>query len=85
MAARRPTRQTIAFGQEATRLRHETGLSRLDLAKRAAVSRSYVAQVENGTTRCRRDFAIRLDEALGTGTALTDAWDASVKASAHPK
>ncbi|GAA1782086.1 helix-turn-helix transcriptional regulator [Actinomadura chokoriensis] len=85
MAARRPTRQTISFGQEVSRLRHEAGLSRLELAKRAAVSRSYIAQVENGTTRCRRDFAIRLDDALGTGTALTDAWDRIVKPSAHPK
>ena len=71
LAARRPTRQTISFGQEVTRLRHEADLSRLELAKRAAVSRSYIAQLENGTTRCRRDFAIRLDEALGTGTTLT--------------
>ncbi|NEA29798.1 helix-turn-helix domain-containing protein [Actinomadura bangladeshensis] len=85
MAARRPTRQTISFGQEVSRLRHEAGLSRLELAKRAAVSRSYIAQVENGTTRCRRDFAIRLDEALGTSTTLTDAWDRIVRSSPHPK
>lgn len=85
MAARKPTRQTIAFGQEVTRLRNELGLSRLDLAKRAAVSRSYVAQVENGTTRCRRDFAVRLDEALGTGTTLADAWEDILKSSVHPK
>ncbi|WP_433467409.1 helix-turn-helix domain-containing protein [Spirillospora sp. CA-128828] len=85
MAARRPTRQTISFGQEVTRLRNEAGLARLELAKRAAVSRSYIAQVENGTTRCRRDFAIRLDEAFGTGTTLTDAWDDIVKSSAYPK
>jgi transcriptional regulator with XRE-family HTH domain len=85
LAARRPTRQTIAFGQEVTRLRHEAGLSRLDLAERAAVSRSYIAQVENGTTRCRRELAIRLDKALGTDTTLTDLWDDIVRASAHPK
>lgn len=85
MAARKPTRQTIAYGQEVARLRNEADLSRLDLATRAAVSRSYIAQVENGTTRCRRDFAGRLDEALGTGTALTDAWDDILKSSTHPK
>ncbi|SFN99007.1 helix-turn-helix domain-containing protein [Actinomadura madurae] len=85
MAARKPTRQTISFGQEVTRLRNEAGLSRLDLAKGAAVSRSYIAQVENGTTRCRRDFATRLDQALGTDTMLTDAWDDIVKSSAYPK
>ncbi|TDC77952.1 XRE family transcriptional regulator [Actinomadura sp. 7K507] len=85
LAARKPTRQTIAFGEEVARLRHEAGLSRLELAERAAVSRSYIAQVENGTTRCRRDFAIRLDEALSTGTTLTDLWDDILKSSAHPK
>ncbi|QKW34222.1 helix-turn-helix domain-containing protein [Actinomadura sp. NAK00032] len=85
MAARKPTRQTISFGQEVTRLRQEAGLSRLELAKRAAVSRSYIAQVENGTTRCRQEFAVRLDEALGTGTTLRDAWDDILKSSAHPK
>ncbi|MES9605385.1 Scr1 family TA system antitoxin-like transcriptional regulator [Actinomadura sp. NPDC000929] len=85
MAARKPTRQTIAFGQEVIRLRHEKGLSRLELAEGAAVSRSYIAQVENGTTRCRRDFALRLDDALSTGTALTDTWDDILKSSAHPK
>jgi transcriptional regulator with XRE-family HTH domain len=85
MAARKPTRQTISFGQEVARLRTEAGLSRLDLAKGAAVSRSYIAQVENGTTRCRRDFAIRLDKALGTDTTFADAWDDILKSSAHPK
>ncbi|MGI5416723.1 helix-turn-helix domain-containing protein [Actinomadura luteofluorescens] len=85
MAARKPTRQTIAFGQEVVRLRHEKGLSRLELAERAAVSRSYIAQVENGTTRCRRDFALRLDDALGTDTALIDVWDDILKSSAHPR
>ncbi|TDD72154.1 XRE family transcriptional regulator [Actinomadura darangshiensis] len=85
MAARKPTRQTISFGQEVTRLRHEADLTRLELADRAAVSRSYIAQVENGTTRCRRDFAIRLDEALGIDPTLTDAWDGILKSSAHPK
>ena len=85
MAARKPTHQTIRFGQEVVRLRHEVGLSRLELAKHAAVSRSYITQVENGTTRCRRDFAIRLDMALGTDATLTDAWDAILKSSAYPK
>ncbi|WP_329094591.1 helix-turn-helix domain-containing protein [Actinomadura citrea] len=85
MAARKPTRQTIAFGQEVIRLRQEKGLSRLELAERATVSRSYIAQVENGTTRCRRDFTLRLDNALGTETTLTDTWDDILKSSAHPK
>ena len=85
MAARKPTAQTIAFGAEVARLRQEVGISRLELAKRAAVSRSYVAQVENGTTRCRRDFAARLDKALDTGTTLADAWDDILKSSAYPR
>jgi transcriptional regulator with XRE-family HTH domain len=85
MAARKPTRQTIAFGQEVIRLRQERGLSRLELAERATVSRSYIAQVENGTTRCRRDFALRLDDVLGGGTSLTDTWEDILKSSAHPR
>jgi transcriptional regulator with XRE-family HTH domain len=64
MASRKPTTQTIAFGAELARRRETAGLTRLELAKRVSVSRSYVGQVETGATRCREDFAQRLDEAL---------------------
>lgn len=84
MASRKPTPQTITFGAEVTRLREEAGLSRIELAKRANVSRSYIGQVETGTTRCRYDFAVRLDQALDTGTQLIDAWTDLLRSAAYP-
>ncbi|MBO2448712.1 helix-turn-helix domain-containing protein [Actinomadura barringtoniae] len=84
MAARKPTPQTRAFGEQVTRLRTETGLTRLALAEQTAVSRSYVAQVERGVTKCRRDYAVRLDSALKSGTVLADLWDRSLARSNYP-
>ncbi|WP_084549709.1 helix-turn-helix domain-containing protein [Actinomadura rifamycini] len=85
MATRRPTPHTRTFGAQVGRLRQESGLSRLELAERMAVSRSYIAQVENGTTRCRQDFAERLDDALATGGTLSDAWTKLLQSSPYPK
>ncbi|MFC6878530.1 MULTISPECIES: helix-turn-helix domain-containing protein [Actinomadura] len=85
MAPRKPTAQTIAFGAEVTRLRIEAGLTRLELAKRACVTRGYIAQVENGITRCRKDFAERLDKVFSSGTALADLWDDILRSAAYPK
>ncbi|MFI0354871.1 helix-turn-helix domain-containing protein [Actinomadura sp. 9N407] len=85
MAVRKPTPKTIAFGAELTRLRLQAGLSRLDLAKRANVSRSYIGQVETGATRCREDMAKHFDATLGTGTSLTDSWDDLLRTAAYPK
>ncbi|WP_165959014.1 helix-turn-helix transcriptional regulator [Actinomadura sp. KC345] len=79
-----PTRQTIAFGIELTRLREDAGLSRLELANRIPVTRSYIGQVENGTTRCRREFAGELDKAMDSGTTMADAWDDLLKSSRYP-
>ncbi|WP_165966738.1 helix-turn-helix transcriptional regulator [Actinomadura sp. 7K507] len=79
-----PTRQTIAFGDELARLREDAGLSRLELANRIPVTRSYIGQVENGTTRCRREFAAELDKAIDNGTAMVDAWDDLLKSSRYP-
>ncbi|MFI0450654.1 Scr1 family TA system antitoxin-like transcriptional regulator [Actinomadura sp. 6N118] len=84
MAARKPTPQTLAFGAEVTRLRQQARLSRADLAQGAAVSRSYITQVENGTTRCRQDFAERLDRVLDSGTALADTWEDLLASSRYP-
>ncbi|XRQ05150.1 helix-turn-helix domain-containing protein [Actinomadura welshii] len=84
MPSRMPTRQTIAFGIELTRLREDAGLSRLELANRIPVTRSYIGQVENGTTRCRREFAGQLDKAIDSGTAMVDAWDDLLKTSRYP-
>jgi transcriptional regulator with XRE-family HTH domain len=85
MATRKPTPQTIAFGQEVTRVRKERELSRIELAKRAAVTRSYIAQVELGTTRCREEFAKRLDHAMDCAPTFTDAWDDLLRSAAYPK
>ncbi|QKG25333.1 helix-turn-helix domain-containing protein [Actinomadura verrucosospora] len=84
MASRRPTPQTIAFGIELTSRREDAGLSRLDLANRIPVTRSYIGQIETGTTRCRREFAAELDTALDSGTAMVDAWDDLLKTSRYP-
>jgi transcriptional regulator with XRE-family HTH domain len=85
MAARKPTPQTIAFGAEVARRREMAGLTRLELAKRVTVSRSYIGQVETGATRCREDFAERLDEALDCAPALKDAWHDLLRSTGYPK
>ncbi|MGI5419932.1 helix-turn-helix domain-containing protein [Actinomadura luteofluorescens] len=85
MATRKPTSQTTAFGLEVCRLRKERDLSRVELAKRAAVTRSYIAQVELGTTRCRREFATRLDDAMDCAPVLADVWDDTLRSAAYPK
>lgn len=84
MPSRKPTRQTIAFGIALASLREDTGLSRLELAKRIPVTRSYIGQVETGTTRCTREFAAELDKALESGTEMQDAWDDLLKSSRYP-
>lgn len=47
----------------------------MELARRTSVSRSYVGLVETGRTRCRSDFAARLDEALDAKGEIVRAWD----------
>jgi transcriptional regulator with XRE-family HTH domain len=85
MAARKPTPKLSAFGAEVRRMREEAGITRTELAGRVAVTRSYISQVESGRTKCRRDFAERLDRALDAGTALADTWDEFVRSSTYPK
>lgn len=85
MASRKPTPELKAFGAELRRLREEAGITRAELAKRASVTSSYIGQVETGATRCRKDFAERLDQALQTGSALTDAWDDLLRSRGYPR
>ncbi|WP_026402471.1 helix-turn-helix domain-containing protein [Actinomadura rifamycini] len=85
MATRKPTPQTLAFGAEVARQRKERELSRVELAKLAAVTRSYIAQVELGTTRCRQDFAERLDAAMKCAPTLVDAWTDLLSSASYPK
>ncbi|MFC9977474.1 helix-turn-helix domain-containing protein [Spirillospora sp. NPDC127200] len=84
MAARKSSPALKAFGAEVTRLRELAGVSRAELARLATVSRSYISQVEGGSTRCRKDFAERLDVALDSGTALADAWDDLLRSAPYP-
>ncbi|MFI0350417.1 helix-turn-helix domain-containing protein [Actinomadura sp. 9N407] len=85
MAARKPSHELKSFGAEVARLREEAGITRADLSRMVAVSRSYISQVESGNTRCRLDFAERVDNALGTGTAITDAWQKLLRSCGYPK
>ena len=52
--------------------------------KTDTVTPSYIGQVENGTTRCRREFATQLDKAMDSGTTMADAWDDLLKNSRYP-
>jgi transcriptional regulator with XRE-family HTH domain len=85
VAQRKPTPELRRFGAEVMRLRQDAGLTQNALAQAVNVTRAYVAQVEAGTTRCRRDFAERLDSALGTETTFVDAWDERLKSIGYPR
>nr|WP_141578086.1 helix-turn-helix transcriptional regulator [Actinomadura sp. WMMA1423] len=85
MANRKPSPALKAFGAEVRRLREDVGITRTELANRISVTPSYVSQVESGNTRCRKDFAQRLDQALGTGDQLTTAWTKHLRAASYPK
>lgn len=78
----------LSFGAEVRRLRKAAGLNQEDLAELVNVTRSYITQVESGRTRCRRDFALRLDRALKSGTTIVEAWDElleSIKSVKYPE
>lgn len=85
MAKRKPSPALKAFGAEVRRLREDVGITRTELANRLSVTPSYVSQVESGNTRCRKDFAQRLDHALDTGDQLTTAWTKHLRAASYPK
>jgi transcriptional regulator with XRE-family HTH domain len=78
----------LSFGAEVRRLRKATGLNQEQLAGMVNVTRSYITQIESGRTRCRRDFALRLDRALKSGVTIVEAWDElleSIKSDKYPK
>ncbi|MFC5747071.1 helix-turn-helix domain-containing protein [Actinomadura rugatobispora] len=78
----------LSFGAEVRRLRKAAGLNQEQLAGMVNVTRSYITQIESGRTRCRRDFALRLDRALKSGTTIVEAWDElleSIKSDKYPK
>ncbi|GAA2136884.1 helix-turn-helix transcriptional regulator [Actinomadura napierensis] len=67
--------ELLGFGAEVARHREAAGLNQTQLAPLVNVTRGYIGHVESGRTRCRRDFAVRLDNALDSGTQIADAWD----------
>lgn len=78
----------LSFGAEVRRLRKAAGLSQQVLADMINVTRSYIAQVESGRTRCRRENALRIDRALKSGTTVVEAWDElleSIKSDKYPE
>ncbi|MEO3822590.1 helix-turn-helix transcriptional regulator [Actinomadura sp. B10D3] len=85
MAKRKPSPVLKAFGAEVRRLREGAGITRTELAERVVVTPSYVSQVESGNTRCRKDFAERLDQALGGGEQLAAAWTRHLRSASYPK
>ncbi|MBE1533970.1 helix-turn-helix domain-containing protein [Actinomadura algeriensis] len=84
MAARKPSPNLIKFGAVVEELREKAQLTRTSLAKAVAVTPSYVGQVEKGRTRCRRDFAIRLDDGLHADGEVMKAWETLVRKVGYP-
>lgn len=76
------------FGSEIRRLREAAGINQSRLAVLVNVSRAYVSHVELGKTRCRADFAVRIDGALQANGEIIRAWDElleSVKSVKYPE
>ncbi|WP_165978112.1 helix-turn-helix domain-containing protein [Actinomadura darangshiensis] len=63
------------FGTVVKRCREAAGIKQGELAELANVARSYISHVECGRTKCRRDFAERLDNTLNTRGEIVQAWD----------
>ncbi|MGI5165033.1 helix-turn-helix domain-containing protein [Spirillospora sp. CA-253888] len=85
VASQKITPELLVFGEEVHRLRTVAGLNQEQLAALVNVTRSYIGQVERGITRCRRDFAERMDAALKSGTHLQDTWDELIRGTKYPK
>ncbi|MBW8483762.1 helix-turn-helix domain-containing protein [Actinomadura parmotrematis] len=80
--------EVLSFAEVAKRLRKEAGLTQAQAAAAASVSRSYIGQVESGTTRCRLDFTQRLDRAIHANGQLVTAWEdllESIKTTKYPR
>ncbi|MFC4906227.1 helix-turn-helix domain-containing protein [Actinomadura gamaensis] len=64
----------LSFGEGVRQIRLARKRNQTELAARTNVSRSYVGLVETGRTRCRHDYAVRLDSALDAQGQITQAW-----------
>ncbi|NVI90458.1 Scr1 family TA system antitoxin-like transcriptional regulator [Actinomadura sp. BRA 177] len=67
--------ELLGFAQEIKRRREAAGLNQAELARLVNVARSYISHVERGRTKCRRDFAIRVDRALNANGEIVQSWD----------
>ncbi|WP_083982082.1 helix-turn-helix domain-containing protein [Actinomadura hibisca] len=85
MATRRRAPELKAFGSDVTRYREAAGFTLTELARKVAVSRSYIGQVESGTTRCREDFARRVDEALNAQGEIVKSWTKLIRGTKYPR
>lgn len=72
---RRRTPELRSFGAVVRKFREAAGLKQVELAMMANVSRAYIGHVELGKTRCRFDFAKRLDIALQANGEIIRAWN----------
>ncbi|WP_192808776.1 helix-turn-helix domain-containing protein [Actinomadura nitritigenes] len=68
------TPELQSFGAEVRRLREAAGLKQAELGALTNVTRAYIGHVELGKTRCRLDFATRLDNALQADGDIIRAW-----------
>jgi len=58
-----------ALGRRLRYLRAQTGLTQLELARRASMNRTYVSRLERGRILPRYVALVRLAESLGVSTA----------------
>ncbi|MFD0685318.1 helix-turn-helix domain-containing protein [Actinomadura fibrosa] len=77
-----------AFGRRFRKFREARGWSQENVASRAndgiGVTPQYIGAVENGRTRCTREFAATMDEAMGANGELLDLYDDLVKDAPFP-
>ncbi|MEV4252395.1 helix-turn-helix transcriptional regulator [Spirillospora sp. NPDC049652] len=85
MAAKKIDPHLRTFGAKVKRFRVEAGLSQADLAKLVNVTRSYIALIELGRTRCRKDFSERLGAALKRSDDVAEAWNDLVSSAKYPQ
>jgi transcriptional regulator with XRE-family HTH domain len=71
--------ELVGFAQEIKRRREAAGINQAELARLVSVARSYISHVERGRTKCRRDFAMRVDKALNANGEIVHSWDELVE------
>ncbi|GAA2623084.1 helix-turn-helix transcriptional regulator [Actinomadura fulvescens] len=78
----------LAFGRRFRRFREAKGWSQENAARRAnngeGVTGQYIGAVENGRTRCTREFARSMDDAMGADGQLLELWNDLVQDATFP-